>query len=319
MRLMLVVNPMATGTTTRARDVLAHALASGCRLEVAETKARGHAAELSRQAVADGMDAVIALGGDGTVNEVVNGLLSDGPRPGLPALGVVPGGSANVFARALGMTNDPIEATAELLGALERGSRRRIGLGLADARWFCFNAGLGLDADVVRRVESRRAVGRRATTALYVRSGVRQFFLSAERGAPTVLLQRDGAEDELLSLALVCNTAPWTYLDQRPLQACPRAGFDTGLDLFGLRRLRTLSTLRHLAQILAKDPPAQRHPGHEPARPPGPHPLGPSRRRAGRAPLPARRRRPGRSPQRAPAKRPGRAQRRRLNARFAPS
>ncbi len=254
MRLMLVVNPMATGTTLRARDVLAHALASGCRLEVVETKARGHATELAREAVADGFDAVVALGGDGTVNEVVNGLLSDGPRPGLPALGVVPGGSANVFARALGMTDDPVEATAELLTALEAGSRRRIGLGLADDRWFCFNAGLGLDADVVRRVEARRAAGRRATTGLYVRSAVRQFFLSVERSAPTLLLQRDGAEDEHLALALICNTAPWTYLDARPIQACPRAGFDTGLDVLGLRRLRTLSTLRHLTQILSANP-----------------------------------------------------------------
>jgi len=185
---------------------------------------------------------------------VVNGLMADGPRPDLPVLGVVPGGSANVFARSLGMTNDPVEATAELLDALERGSRRRIGLGLADDRYFCFNAGLGLDADVVRRVEARRAVGRRATTALYVRSGVRQFFVSVERGAPTLLLERDGAQDEQLSLALVCNTTPWTYLDSRPVQACPRADFDSGLDLFGLRRLRTLTTLRHLRQILSKNP-----------------------------------------------------------------
>ncbi len=254
MRVLLVVNPKATGTTLRARDVLASALASTCRLDVAETKARGHATELARDAVADELDAVVALGGDGTVNEVVNGLLSDGPRDGLPALGVVPGGSANVFARALGMSASPVEATGELLDALQHDRRRTLGLATADDRWFTFNAGLGLDADVVRRVEQRRAAGRRATTGLYVRSGVRQFFTHTDRRTPQLVLEREGAAPEPLALALVCNTSPWTYLNSRPVQPCPQASFETGLDVFGLRGLATLPTLRHLGQILARTP-----------------------------------------------------------------
>jgi len=252
-RALLVVNPKATATTGRARDVLASALASESRLEVVETKAQGHATELARSAAEDGLDVVVALGGDGTVNEVVNGLLADGPRPDLPALGVVPGGSANVFARALGLPNAPVEATAVLLQALHSERRRTIGLGMADDRWFTFNAGLGLDADVVRRVDVKRAQGCRATPALYVRSGFRQFFASTDRREPALLLERPGAEPERLGLALVCNAAPWTYLGSRPLLACPRASFDRGLDLFGLRSLGTLPTLWHLQQILARD------------------------------------------------------------------
>ena len=250
---LLVVNPKATATTERARDVLASALASQARLEVVETKAAGHATELARSAALDGLDVVVALGGDGTVNEVVNGLLADGPRPDLPALAVVPGGSANVFARALGLPNAPVEATAVLLEALNAERRRTIGLGRAEDRWFTFNAGLGLDAEVVRRVDVKRAQGSRATPALYVRSGFRQFFTSRDRRDPVLVLERPGAEPEPLSLALVCNAAPWTYLAQRPVLPCPQASFDGGLDLFGLRDLATVPTLWHLKQILAAD------------------------------------------------------------------
>jgi diacylglycerol kinase family enzyme len=254
MRALLVVNPKATATTARARDVLAHALASETKLDVVHTNARGHALELARQAAVDGLDLVVALGGDGTVNEVVNGLLTDGPRPGLPALAVVPGGSTNVFARALGLPDSPVEATGDLLEALRIDRRRTLGLAKADDRWFTFCAGLGLDASVVRRTDAKRARGRKATPALFVTEAVNDFFTGADRRHPPLTLTRDGAEPERLGLALVCNTAPWTYLGNRPVLPCPRASFDTGLDVFGLRRLRTGSTLRALRQILSSDP-----------------------------------------------------------------
>src|SRR3982750_2654895 len=109
MRALLVVNPKATATTARARDALAHALASETKLEGVQTKARGHAIELGHRARAESFDLVVALGGDGTVNEVVNGLLQDGPGADVPALAVVPGGSTNVFARALGLPESAVE------------------------------------------------------------------------------------------------------------------------------------------------------------------------------------------------------------------
>ncbi|MGO4426973.1 diacylglycerol kinase family protein, partial [Streptomyces sp. MCAF7] len=124
MRALIVVNPAATTTSARTRDVLIHALASDLKLDVATTEYRGHARDLARQAAEGGThELVVALGGDGTVNEVVNGLLHHGPDPdGLPRLAVVPGGSTNVFARALGLPNDVVEATGALLDALRDGT-----------------------------------------------------------------------------------------------------------------------------------------------------------------------------------------------------
>lgn len=133
MRALLVVNPAATTTSARTRDVLIHALASEMKLEAVTTEYRGHARDLGRRAAdSDDIDLVVALGGDGTVNEVVNGLLHRGPDvDGLPKLAVVPGGSTNVFARALGLPNDAVEATGAILDALENRTERTVGLGLA--------------------------------------------------------------------------------------------------------------------------------------------------------------------------------------------
>ncbi len=253
MRALLVVNPKATATTVGMRDVLAHALASEAKLDVVQTESRGHATSLARQAALDGLDVVVALGGDGTVNEVVNGLLADGPQPALPALAVVPGGNANVFARALGLPCSPVEATSRLLDALRTGRRRPVGLGTADGYWFTFCAGLGLDAEVVRRVERSRRGGRKATPGLFVRQGVRQFFLHTDRRSLPITVDGPGAA-ERIGVALVCNSDPWTYLGKRPVRPCPTASFETGLDLFALRSLGTASTLRHLRQILATRP-----------------------------------------------------------------
>ncbi|MCU1600605.1 MAG: diacylglycerol kinase [Frankiales bacterium] len=255
MRALLVVNPKATTTSARARDVLAHALASEVKLDVAETTHRGHARELAEQATKDGFDVVVALGGDGTVNEVVNGLLHGGPREDLPSLGVVPAGSTNVFARALGLPNNPIEATSQLLEALLEDRRRTIGLGLADDRYFTFNAGLGIDAGAVRRVERARAKGRTATQPLYVRSAVREHLLGP--GHMLTVTLPDGAALRL-ALVLVCAANPWTYLGNRPVEPCPDASFDTGLDLFGLTKAPTRTVLRHLAQILRGGPHGKR-------------------------------------------------------------
>jgi diacylglycerol kinase family enzyme len=252
MRALLVVNPKASTTSARARDVLAHALASELKLEVAETNHRNHATELAQEAASDGLDLVVALGGDGTVNEVVNGLLHAGPRDDVPRLGVVPAGRTNVFARALGLPNNPIEATGVLLQSLAEDRHRRIGLGRADGRWFTFNAGLGVDAGAVQRVEAAREKGRTATQARYVKAALQEFYFGSQRRAE-LTLTRPGEEPLELALALVCNTDPWTYLGPRPVRPCPDASFDTGLDVLGLRGTGTVSTLRTVRHILAKD------------------------------------------------------------------
>ncbi|MER6462613.1 diacylglycerol kinase family protein [Streptomyces sp. NPDC093272] len=276
MRALLVVNPAATTTSARRRDVLIHALASEVELEAVTTEYRGHARDLGRQAAeSEDIDLVVALGGDGTVNEVVNGLLHAGPDPDrLPGLAVVPGGSTNVFARALGLPNDPVEATGALLAALREKQERLVGLGLtagtpgtADEavppRWFTFNAGLGFDAGVVGRVEQQRELGKKSTHALYVRQVVRQFFGEQHRRQGTITLDRPGADPVTdLVVAIVSNTSPWTYLGNRPMYTSPKASFDKGIDVLGLSRLSTAAVARYGTQLLTSSPERGPHGKH---------------------------------------------------------
>ncbi|MEI5101608.1 diacylglycerol kinase family protein [Streptomyces sp. PmtG] len=268
MRALLVVNPAATTTSARTRDVLIHALASEMKLEAVTTEYRGHARDLGRQAAeSSDIELVVALGGDGTVNEVVNGLLHDGPSPeDLPRLAVVPGGSTNVFARALGLPNDAVEATGAILDALREGSERTVSLGRVSgtpgtedeavpARWFTFAAGLGFDAGVVGRVEQHRERGKKSTHALYVRQVVRQFLGESDRRHGSITLERAGEEPVTdLVMSIVCNTSPWSYLGNRPLYASPKASFETGLDVLGLKRLSTASVARYGTQLLRSTP-----------------------------------------------------------------
>ena len=263
MRALLIVNPYATSTTPVRREVITHALASELDLDVVQTRYRGHAAHVAEGAAREGFGLVLTLGGDGTVNEVVNGILRARPpgADGAPLLAALPGGSANVFIRALGLPVDPVDATGRILRSLPAGRTRTIGLGLADgSRYFCFNAGLGIDAEVVRVVEGLRARGRGASAALYVRTTVRQFTTVTNRREPALTLERDGqpAMDGLF-LGIVSNASPWTYLGQRPVNASPRAGFDTGLDLFAMRKLGALRTLNAVRQMLGDGGPAGRH------------------------------------------------------------
>ena len=250
-----MVNPNATTTGARTREVLTRALRSEVELDVEETRRRGHAAELSRRAVKEGVGLVVALGGDGTVNEVVNGLLAKGPDEGNPALAVVPGGFTNVFARALGIPRDLTDATGLLLEALRDGRTRSIGLGQVDERWFTFCAGVGLDAEVVRRVERARQRGTMSSPALYLRAAVGQYFAGTDRSKALITLRRPGQEAvERIASAIVQNASPWTYLRDRPVNPNPDASFDTGLDVLALRALHVVSTVRTARQILSSRP-----------------------------------------------------------------
>jgi diacylglycerol kinase family enzyme len=262
MRALLVVNPKATTTSERSRDVLVRALRSAVDLTVEYTTRRGHAASLARAAAESGVDVVVTLGGDGTVNEAVNGLMTAraaldgiaGPRAqALPALAVVPGGSTNVFARALGLPRDWVDGTSVILEALRDGRHRVIGLGRADDRYFTFAAGVGLDAAVVRRVEQARLRGRKSTPSLYFRSIIGQFLVGDDRKTPPISIERPGEPAEMdLGTVIVQNTAPWTYLGDRPINPSPAASFDRGLDLLALRRLAVTSTTRTLAQLATR-------------------------------------------------------------------
>ncbi|WP_157250662.1 diacylglycerol/lipid kinase family protein [Nonomuraea typhae] len=258
MRAMLLVNPKATTTNPRTRDVLIRALGAAIELTVEETGYRGHAAALAAKASAGGFDAVAVLGGDGTVNEAVNGLLSTGAATAeeRPALIVIPGGSANVFARALGLPNDPVEATGAVLEALREGRRRSVGLGQAlwedESRYFTFTSGMGYDAEVIRAVEGMRGTGRKATPARYVNTALRHY-IATDKRTPAITLSGPGLPTtEGIFLAIITNTSPWTYMGARPIIPTPWASFETGLDMLGLQRLGLPTLLPVIRQILTE-------------------------------------------------------------------
>ncbi|HEY9410511.1 MAG TPA: diacylglycerol kinase family protein [Jiangellaceae bacterium] len=263
MRALVVVNPNATTTSVRTRDVLITALRNDLELEVTETTHRGHAAELAERARDQGMDLVVAVGGDGTVNEVVNGVLAPGspdPAGRPPVVAIVPGGSTNVLARNLGIPENPVEATGLLLDALRAGRSQPIGLGRVDGRYFTFAAGAGLDADVIHAVEEQRARGRTATVPLYVRTALRRYFAQDDRKAGPIVVEAEDAEPIAeLSVVIISNCTPWTYVGARPLRPTPQADFNDGLDVFGLTRLGVPSTLRHVAQMASRRGPRGRH------------------------------------------------------------
>jgi diacylglycerol kinase family enzyme len=253
-RVLVISNPRATATTARERDVLTHALGSDSVLELAETANRGHAAALACRAMRNGTDVVVAFGGDGTVNEVVNGLLTDGIHDAVPALGIVPAGSTNVFARALGLPNDPVEATGVLLEGLRTGSRRSVSLGQVDDRWFVFAAGMGFDGAIVEGVERYRRRGKKSTHMLYARVGVREFF-RADRRHPKITVELpDGSQLTDIYFAIVANADPWTFVGNTPLRPTPGVTFDSGLALYARRRMGTPGIMYSMGRMLGNRP-----------------------------------------------------------------
>jgi diacylglycerol kinase family enzyme len=269
-RALLIVNPHATSTTRQRRDVIVRALASAVDLEVVQTRYRGDATRLAAAAAADKFELVMTLGGDGTVNEAINGLLGGADSLGepdsegdgadvlpldaadRPALAALPGGNANVFTRSLRLPADPVDAAGRLIEDLAAGKERCIGLGTANGRYFSFNAGLGLDAETVRAVEGRRASGRTLSPAMFARTALRQYYrVTDRRHAAISIVAPAGLCVDPVFICIVSNTVPWTYLGRRPVITNPAASFETGLDLMALRSIGTIAMARTLRQMLA--------------------------------------------------------------------
>ena len=253
MRALLLYNPNATTTTSRVTDAIAAALSGELKLDVEATKRRDHASFLAAGAVHEGYEVVLALGGDGTANEVMQGLAGSDV-----ALAIIPGGSTNVWARSLGLPNDALEATAVILEKLRNRESRRINLGTANGRYFGVNAGFGYDAEVVRYVERRYRLKRAVRQASFVYSGMLAYQGGAgghHRWSKTrITLTVDDTEvTENIRSAVCCNTNPYTYLRSWPAQMCPEASLDGGLDLTALLRLGLPSLLR-LARVALSSP-----------------------------------------------------------------
>jgi diacylglycerol kinase family enzyme len=245
---LLIVNPQATTTTGNSADLVIRALGGLVDLDVEHTRYRGHARELA--AAARG-DLVIVLGGDGAINEAVNGIMSRPGAGGAPLLAVIPGGGGNVFAQALGLPLEVTGAIARIREVIEAGRYRTIGLGLAGDRYFTFSAGLGMDAEVVREVERLRAGGRRQSATLFAWAILRRYYSGTDRRTPALTLERDGqpATPDLFMTAIT-NRSPWTYVHGRAVLPVPNPDFNSGLDVLALRKLRATTILSAVSQML---------------------------------------------------------------------
>ena len=221
---VLIVNPQATRVTPELTLAVERELRATGDVETLLTERPLHAAELAVQA--GDAKRIYVFAGDGGYNEVVNGLERDAP------VGFIPGGSTSVLPRALGIPRDPREAAR----ALARSTRERsITLGRVNGRRFTFSAGLGLDAELVRRVDALgRDAGKRASDLAFVRTlfGI----LAEQRGRfePTVEVVGVGT----VAFALVANGNPYSYVGRLPLRIAPRASFEGGLDLVAPRELK---------------------------------------------------------------------------------
>ena len=243
------MNPTATTVHTWVRDAIVDALALMGPVEVRTTDHRGHAVELAADARARGISRVATFGGDGTVNEAVNGLLREGSGDDVPVLLTIPGGHTNVFSRLLGIPQDPLEATGALIDALRAGGTRTVNLGDADGRYFLFSAGFGLDAEVLHRVEHQRAQGAKASIPRYVASALLTHALNAPLGKPRIRIELpDGTNISGVYTAVVQNGSVWTYAGSLPITFSPDTDFDNGLAVFGIRSLDPLRLGNHLAR-----------------------------------------------------------------------
>jgi diacylglycerol kinase family enzyme len=250
MRVALIANPHASRFNGRQRDRVVAALAAGHKVEVLQTAHPGQATALASQAVASGVEAVAVLGGDGTVNEVVNGL-----RGSDAALGLLGGGRVNVLARGLGLPADPDRAAARLLELLASGARRRLTLGVAGDRCFALNAGLGLGGAIVREVERRQRAKQLYGDRAYLAAGLKALLVDHDRDHPHLTAHLPDGRPPLRGFfTLVGNGDPFTYLGRRPFRPTPQATWDGGLDLMVGQTMATRSLVRALTGMLSPHP-----------------------------------------------------------------
>ena len=250
MRVALIANPHASRVSGRQRDRVVAALATRHKLELLQTGHPGHATELAARAVADGAEVVAVLGGDGTVNEVVNGL-----RDADAALALLGGGRVNVLARGLGLPASPDRATPRLLELLATGARRRVSLGVAGERCFALNAGLGLGGAIVREVERRQRAKQLYGDRAYLAAGLKTLLVDGDHDVPHLTVHLDGGRAPLRGFfALVGNGDPFTYLGRRPFRPTPRATWEGGLDLMVGQTMATRWLVRGLTGMLSPNP-----------------------------------------------------------------
>ena len=238
MEVVLIVNPFASGVDEGRLRTVEGELGRAAEVRTLLTERAGHGGEL---AASPSGDAVVVFSGDGGFNEVLNGV-----APGVP-LGFVPGGGTSVLPRALGLPRDPAAAAGRVADALLEGRTRTISLGRVNGRRFAFGAGIGLDAELVRRVDAlgRRADGKRPGDLAYLTAALGVVAARHARFDPALEIYGRGRA----AFALVANTDPYTYVGRAGVHAAPEARFELGLDLVAPARVRASSLPRLLRYV----------------------------------------------------------------------
>ncbi len=252
--MLIIVNPYATTVSDRLRNLVVYALQGRYEVEAVTTEAQNHATEIGREVRDHGYDVVVAFGGDGTLNEVVNGLAgTDVP------VSMLPGGSTNVVCRTLGIPNDVVDATEHLLALVDDWAPRRIDLGKVDERHFVFACGAGIDATVVERVDAHPRLKSTAGPYYYSWAGVSAFYRRYLHNAVRMRVEVGGETVEGVT-AIAQNSDPFTYFASRPIRVCEGIAIDDGTLSVGVLKRATQRDMPTLiARLFSETKPAARH------------------------------------------------------------
>ena len=253
-RMLIIVNPYATTVSDRLKNLVVYALQARYEVEAIDTEASEHAIEIGREARSGGYDIVVAFGGDGTLNEVANGLAgTDVP------VSVLPGGSTNVVCRTLGIPNDVVDATEHLIGLADDFTPRKIDLGRCNGRYFVFACGVGLDATVVKRVDAHPRLKARARQWYYTWAAISGFYRHYLREPVRLELDVDGTILEGVT-AIAQNSDPFTYFANVPIRICEDIGLDDGtLSMALLRRAKQRDMVPIATRVLSERLHASKH------------------------------------------------------------
>jgi len=245
-KIALIVNPVASSVNKRSRIVIQKALSADHELTVTETARKGQATRLAYQAAKSGTELILALGGDGTINEVVNGILDQDC-----IVAPIPGGSTNVFARSIGYPNEAVEATGSILEAITANSIKKASVGLANGRAFLFHVGAGFDAAVVQKVEEKGPLKKYIGHPLFIASTLATWIKGVDRKNPWFSVETsDGQRISAAQLAVALNCNPYTYLGNRPLDLAPEATLDSPLSIIVLTKLSVSKLLPSVIQAI---------------------------------------------------------------------
>jgi diacylglycerol kinase family enzyme len=253
-RMLIIVNPVATTVSDRLRNLVVYALQGRYEVEAVSTEAQNHATEIGREVRDHGYDIVVAFGGDGTLNEVVNGLAgTDVP------VSMLPGGSTNVVCRTLGIPNDVVDATEHLLTLADDWAPRKIDLGKVDDRHFVFACGVGIDATVVERVDAHPRLKATAGPYYYSWAGISAFYRRYLHNAVRVRFEAAGESVEGVT-AIVQNSDPFTYFANKPIRVCEDIAIDDGTLSVGVLKRATQRDMPTLiSRLFSANRPAARH------------------------------------------------------------